>query len=251
MYRPFKEHLNDAFAQWAGEHAPQFGAVKSLARGGGLTLRWRPRKDLAWFLVLQHTADRDRANVCAGWARGAWFADWAAAENHYIWLRTPQEREAFRAALRGEASSLPARLPEACFTADLLADPVAVDAPIAAEIEIAEADGAMGVPYELILARLREQPDLQRAVGVFLGEEITASLMAGNVPPFLPPNPAYRRTEPVRVSTRMLSWELWFEHVLKRAPSAQELIELCAPARAALLRQAGELLAKCREMAEA
>jgi hypothetical protein len=274
MYRPFKEYLNEAFAQWAGEHAPEFLAVKSLARGGGVTLRWRLRKDLAWFLVLQHVADRDRASVCAGWARGAWFNDWAAAENHYIWLRGNEDRAAFRAALRGKAVQAstpaqaavlanaqanvqehappPAHLPEACFTADLLAYPgdpgVATTTPLA-DIELLDADGTMGVPYELVLARLREQPGLRRPVGIFMGEEITASLLEGNVPPFMPPNPALGLREPARVGARLLSWEIWFEHVLQRAPTQEELTELCAPARTGMLQQAGMLLEKCREMA--
>jgi len=224
MYKPFKLSLNTRWQAAAASRLPGFTAPISLGRGGGVTFRRRLGPD-SLFLLLTHTADRDRCKLQAGWARGADFSCWADAES---WLAHPSLDEARRrrTRLRTDPAATLAATAEAVFdTADLQ------DGAVMADIEL-----STGVPYDDIARALAEHPSRRTAAEIFLGDFLVQSVLAGERPPRLPANPALGLHTPYPVADRLLSWECWFEHVLRRPPDAQELAGLCDPVLAVLQR---------------
>jgi hypothetical protein len=238
MYRPFKEFINTQFINGATTTATGYSAVKSLARGGGVTLRQRTSSGKSYFLVLQHVADREHVSLTGGWASRAWFGDWASAEMGYWHLRDEQRR-AFVKALQTTPAKLVAESDEATFTAGQLDPNIVMH-----QLEV----GDGGVPYEEIARTLLSQPSTGPKVEAFLGPHITQSLMDGNVPPLGAPNPALDLKDPYPITSRLLSWECWFEHVITRKPNEAELSALCGSTVRELSRQAELLLAVIRAM---
>lgn len=230
MYRPFKEFINAQFIDGCQYRNPSYKSVKSLARGGGVTLRKRDKSGPSYFLILQHVVDRDMASLTAGWALGAWFADWDAAETAYFGKLNSEQRREYDVKLQNSPDLLTTETPEGTFI------PAQLDADIIMH-ELEVGDG--GVPYELIVREDLGNPDVRSRVETFLGTAITKSLAEGCVPPMAPANPAVGLHAPYRVTAKLLSWECWFEHVLGRKPNEVELEELCGPTIVELSRQVG------------
>ena len=224
------QFINAQFMDWCRNEAPSYKSVKSLARGGGVTLRKRENFGLSYFLILQHVSDRDLVSLTGGWALGAWFADWSAAETAYYGKLTSEQRNEFDAELRGRPDRVIGESPEATFI------PSQIDSDIAIH-ELEVGDG--GVPYELIVSQDLGNPEARSRVEMFLGAAITQSLAEGNVPPVAPANPSLGLHSPYEVTAKLLSWECWFEHVLGRQPNEAELQELCGPVIGELTRQVG------------
>lgn len=239
MYRPFKDFINAQFLAWASTHAPGYAAVKSLARGGGVALRRRLPSGRSYFLMLQHIADRDRSSVLGGWSNRAWFEDWDTAEMGYYWKLDAEARRTFVATLQSAPATLVTDSNEGTFIASHL-DP---------DIVVHELDvGDGGVPYEDIAAIMAADPGTVPKVELFLGEPLTRSMLEGHVPPLVPANPAHGLKEPHPVTSKLLSWECWFEHVIARRPGETELSAVCGPAVQELTRQAALLVEVTRAM---
>jgi hypothetical protein len=230
MYRPFKEFINVQFTDGCQYRDPSYKSIKSLARGGGVTLRKRDKSSPSYFLILQHVADRDMVSLTAGWALGAWFADWDAAETAYFGKLSSEQRYDYDVKLQTSPDLLTAENPEGTFI------PAQLDTDIVMH-ELEVGDG--GVLYELIASKDLGNPDIRSRVETFLGNAITKSLVEGCVPPMAPANPAVGLHASYRVTAKLLSWECWFEHVLGRKPNEVELEELCGPTIVELSRQVG------------
>jgi hypothetical protein len=227
MYRPFKLCINDALVTLVSATAPQLRAVKSLARRGGVTWRQINGASGSTFLMLTHEEQRDRFSVEVGWAKQSAFKDWDGVR----WAlahKASEERDELRAAAQGTAQQLRDLTdPGMLSPADL--DPSI--GPTAIEV------GDEGVPWSLVASRASTDGHVAQRLRAFVQSEIIDSLLAGEVPPFAPADPRHGLRDRFRLTAGLVSWEVWFEHVISQAPTAEDVDHIVSPALAVAKKQ--------------
>jgi len=69
MYKAFKEHLLAKFSATCAQTLPDFLALKSAARGGGLTLRRKLSKQLHLFIGVEPIPQHESAQLFVAWSK--------------------------------------------------------------------------------------------------------------------------------------------------------------------------------------